>query len=136
MHDALATAAEAMQGDAVLSAVGFQCGQHLLGERIGEGTRLARGGHDVIHRGNGALGVAHTQAEIPQGREGLRAGDLMNQMQADEQLRCASGQLGHLMQIPDLVVEGAGAHVARTSRRDEAKAERAWLNPAGPGAAG
>ena len=34
----------------------------------------------------------------------------MNQMEADEQLGGAPGQLGDLVQIPDLVVEGAGAH--------------------------
>ena len=34
----------------------------------------------------------------------------MNEMEADEQLGGATGQLSDLVQIPDLVVEGAGAH--------------------------
>jgi hypothetical protein len=33
----------------------------------------------------------------------------MDQVQANEQLGGAPGQLGNPMQIPDLVVEGAGA---------------------------
>ena len=34
----------------------------------------------------------------------------MNEMEANKQLGGAPGQLGDLVQIPDLVVEGAGAH--------------------------
>ena len=110
VHDALTASAKAMQGDAVLGAVGLEGDQHLLRQRIGEGPRLGGGGHDVIHRGHGALGVAHAQAQIPEACEGLWAGDLMDQVQADEQLAGPAGQLGDPMQIPDLVVEGAGTH--------------------------
>ena len=109
MHDPLAATADAVQGDAVLRAVGLERGQHFFGQRIGEGPRLAGGRHDVIHRGHGALGVAHAQAQILEAGKGLRAGHLMDQVQTDEQLAGTSRQLGHLMQIPDLVVEGAGA---------------------------
>jgi len=110
VHDPLAAAAEAVQGDAVRGAVGLERGQHLLRQRIGEGPRLGGGGHDVIHRGHGALGVAHAQAQVLEAGKGLRAGHLMDQVQADEQLAGAAGQLGDPVQIPDLVVKGAGAH--------------------------
>ena len=94
----------------MLAAVALQGGQHLLSQRIGEGTRLARGGHDVIHRGHGALGVAHRQTQILEGRKGLGAGHLMDQVQANEQLGGPARELSNPMQIPDLVVKGAGAH--------------------------
>ena len=123
VHDALTATAEAMQGDAVLSAVGLKRGEHLLGQRVGEGPCLGGGGHDVIHRGHRALGVAHAQAQILQAGESLWTGHLMDQVQADEQLGGTAGQLGHLMQIPDLVVKGAGAHGASTNAAREPRAE-------------
>lgn len=112
MDDALAAAAEAMQGDAVLGAVALQGGEHLLGEGIGKGTDLGGGGHDVIHSGHSALGMAYTQAQLLQGGEGLWAGHLMDEVQADEQLGGPSGQLRHAVHVPDLVVQRAGAHRA------------------------
>ena len=110
MHDPLAAAAEAVERDAMGGAIGLQGGEHLLGQGIGEGPGLGGGGHDVIHRGHGELGVAHPQAEVVQGREGLGAGDLMDEVQANEELGGASGQVGHPVQVPDFVVESAGAH--------------------------
>ena len=115
MHDSLAAAAEAMQRDAVVAAVALEGGEHLLSQGISEGARLGCGGHDVINRGHGALGESHRQAQIFQGCKGLGAGHLMNQVQTDKQLGGAARQLGHPMQIPDLVVEGAGTH-ARSVR--------------------
>lgn len=112
MDDALAAAAEAMQGDAVLGAVALQGGEHLLGEGIGKGTDLGGGGHDVIDRGHGELGMAHTQAQLPQGGESLGTGHLMDEVKADEQLGGPSGQLRHAVHVPDLVVQRAGAHLA------------------------
>ena len=109
MDDALTAAADAMEANAVLGAVGLQGGQHFLGQRISKRPRLGGGGHDVIDGGHGALRVPHAQPQVPQGRKSLGAGDLMDEVQANEQLGGAPGQLGNPMQIPDLVVEGAGA---------------------------
>ena len=39
---------------------------------------------DVVHGGHRAFGVAHAQPQILQGCKGLRAGDLMDQVQANE----------------------------------------------------
>ena len=109
MHDSLAATAKAIEMDAVLMAVALQGAEHFFGQSIGEGPRLARGWHDVVHRGHRAFGVADTQPQILQGSKGLRTGDLMDQVQANEQLRRPAGQLSHLMQGPDLVVEGGCA---------------------------
>ena len=110
VHDPLAAAAEAVQGDGVVGAVDLQGGQHRLGQGIGEGPSLGGGGHDVVHRGHGALRVPHREPQIPQGCEGLGAGDLMDQVESNEQLGGATRQIRHPVQLPDLVVEGAGAH--------------------------
>ena len=59
VHDPLATAADAVQGDAVLGAVGLERRQHFLRQGIGKGARLGGGRNDVIHRGDRALGVPH-----------------------------------------------------------------------------
>ena len=121
MDDALAATADAMQANAVIGAVGLQCGQHFLGQRISKRSRLGGGGHDVIDRGHGAFRVPHAQPQVPQGRESLGTGDLMDQVKADEQLGGAPGQLGNPMQIPDLVVEGAGAQSLSSQLKDQPK---------------
>jgi hypothetical protein len=61
---------------------------------------------------------------------------LMNEVQTDEQLGGTAGQLGHLMQIPDLVVKGAGAHGGASSGTVERKAAIAGITPAAPAATG
>ena len=71
----------------------------------------------MIDGGHGAFRVPHGQPQVPQGCESLGTGDLMDQVQADEQLGGAPGQLGNPMQIPDLVVEGAGAQSLSSQQR-------------------
>lgn len=122
VHDPLAATAEAMQGDAVTGTVALQGGEHRLGQGVSEGADLGGGGDDVVHRGHRALGVAHRQAQIVQGGEGLGAGDLMDQVQPDEQLGGTTRQVGDPVQLPDLVVEGAGAQ-EEGSRRSETTLE-------------
>jgi len=109
MHDSLAATAKAIEMDAVLLAVALQGAEHFFGQSIGEGPRLARRGHDVVHGGHRAFGVAHAEPQILQGCKGLWAGDLVDQVQANEELRRPAGQLSNLMQGPDLVVEGGCA---------------------------
>ena len=49
-------------------------------------------------------------------------------MQADEQLGGPTRQLGDLVQIPNLVVEGAGAHADACSGIDEPTQANCSLN--------
>ena len=118
VNDALPAAADVVQRDAVLLAVPFQGAEHLLRQRIGERPLLRGGRHDVVHRGHRALRTTHRQALVLQSREGLRTGDLMDQMQTDKQLGGSAGELRHPMQVPHLVVEGAGTQqFSRKNRR-------------------
>ena len=48
-------------------------------------------------------GYMTLQSALPQHLECLGARDLVNQMQADEELRLPDGQLPHGMGIPDFV---------------------------------
>ena len=81
--------------DAVLGAVALERDEHLLGERVGERPPLRLGRDDVVDGGEGAPREAHPQAHLAQHREGLRARDLVDQVQADEELRLAARQLAH-----------------------------------------
>ena len=83
---------------------------HLLGERIAQRPHLAVGGHDVVHRGEGALRVQHRQAAFLQHLERLRRGHLVHQVQTDEQLGLAGFQGADGMQIPDLVEQRSLRH--------------------------
>ena len=107
MDDALTTTADAVETDAVISAIALKCAEHLLSQRIGKGTGLGCGWDDVVHRRNRPLRTSHGQTLVLQGSKGLRTGDLMNQMQPHKQLGGSPGKFGHPMQIPDLVVESA-----------------------------
>jgi hypothetical protein len=60
----------------------------------------------------------------------------MDEVKTNEQLGGAAGQLGYLMQIPDLVVKGAGAHGGASSGTVEPKAAIAVITPATPVATG
>ena len=110
VHDALTTTTEAVQGDAMALAVAFQGAEHLLRQRVGEGPGLACGGNDVIHRRHGALRAAHRKTLVVEGSESLRAGDLVDQMQTDQQLGGTTRKIRHTVQFPDLVVKRAAAH--------------------------
>ena len=109
MHDPLAATTEAMEGDAVVGAIALEGLEHRFGQGVGEGPRLGGGRHDVVDRGHGALGMEHAEAEVAQASKGLGRGHLMDEMQADKQLGGATGKLGDPVQIPNLVVKGAGA---------------------------
>ena len=60
---------------------------HLLGHRIGEGAGLRGGRNDVVDGRKGPLGVADREPGPPQHLEGLRAGRLVERVQANEELR-------------------------------------------------
>ena len=98
------------EGDAVLGDVALQRLVHLLGERIAQRPHLAIGGHDVVHRGEGALGIQHRQAAFLQHLERLRRSHLVDQVQTDEQLGLAGFQGTDGVQIPDLVEQRSLRH--------------------------
>ena len=67
MNDPLAATANRLEADAVLCAIALKGGKHLFGQRVGEWPGLGGGGHDVVHRRHGALGMANAQTQTLQG---------------------------------------------------------------------
>ena len=103
VHDPLLSARRLEEPDAVLGAIALERHEHLLGERIEQRPALRLRRDDVINGGEGAVRKAHRQTHLAQHREGLRAGDLVDQVQADEELGVAARQLAHAVRVPDLV---------------------------------
>ena len=62
----------------------------------------------MIHRGEGLLRASHRQPAPAELVEGLRRGDLVDQVRADEQLSLAVGQGADRMGVPDFLEEGFG----------------------------
>ena len=71
--------------------------------------------HVVVDDGEGALGLADLAVGQAQALEGLRAGDLVNEMAVDIEEAGAVLLLGDEMLVPDLVVEGARFGLAHGS---------------------
>ena len=63
----------------------------------------AVGGHVVVGGGQGAVGPADLAAGDAQRLEGLRRGDLVDQVEVD-----VEDSVGHLVALPDLVEQGVG----------------------------
>ena len=103
VHDALVDAVEAIERNAELAAVALERRHHCFGKHVEKRAALIERGHDVVHRRKRAVRVGHRAAAHPQHIEGLRAGDFVNQMQPDEQLRLPRRQLAHRVPVPDLV---------------------------------
>jgi hypothetical protein len=102
VDDALLAALQVEVSDAKLLGILAQGLDHLSGERVSEGLRLHVSGHDVIHRGEGALRIGHFEAKIPQHAEGLGAGHFMHQVGVDEELRLSIAQRAHSVRFPNL----------------------------------
>src|SRR5215218_2427486 len=100
VHDPLAVGAHRVDGDAELRAVGLER-LHLYSRELvadAGGDRRAVGRHVVVGRGQRAVGSANRAPGEPEPLEGLRAGDLVDEVQVDvEQTR------RHLVRGPDLV---------------------------------
>ncbi len=108
MHDALAPVVESIQGDAGAFRVAFERGD--LGCRHGVGDALLARcrRHGMVDGRQGELGPADGSAAEGEGFEGLRRGDLVDEMEIDvEQIRLA-GFAAHDVAVPDLVEECAG----------------------------
>ena len=129
VDDALPVRAERVERHAELVAVGLQLGQLEAGLLVEDGQRAVVGRRGVIRGGDGALGMAHAQAAASKTLEGLRAGDLVHEVEVDAEDRGSPGLLVDDMVVPDLLDECArracGARHARSvAERRDASAER------------
>src|SRR5262249_17949320 len=89
--------------DAEIAAVPLQCCGHLLGHQIEVGATARIGGDDVIDGRKGAIGKRDLPALLPQHVERLRAGDFVDQVEADEELRLSAWKRPYRMCVPDFV---------------------------------
>ena len=108
VDDALVRVAHAVVGDAELGGVG---GEHL--ELLGRDRVLDRlvdvlGGHVVVGGGDGEVGPAHAAARQPDAVEGLRAGDLVDEVEIDVEQVGLAGCAAHHVAVPHLLRERLG----------------------------
>ena len=84
MDDALAAAADLVQRDAGGAAV---LGQHvhLLARKVVGGPDAASGGDVVVHGRDGQVGPPDWPAGHPESLEGLGRGDLVDEVEVDEE---------------------------------------------------
>ena len=108
VHDALTTGRRVEERQVIGPYVLLDGGEHLLGHTVGIGPRLLVGRNDVVNRGEGPLRIAHAQPALGKHLEGLRARDLVHQVQADEELRFAVGEAPHGVQVPYGIEQCAG----------------------------
>ena len=104
VDDPLAAASGREQGDAELLAVAAQSVELRLGERIGDRAFLGR--DVVIHRRERQIRPPHPPVGEPQAVESLRRGDLVDQVQIDEDDGGLALGLGHEMALPDPLEQG------------------------------
>ena len=107
VDDALARVADAVERDPELGAVGLELvdlgERHLVDER-----QAAVGRRDRVVRGrDGLAGAADADPAGAQPGEGLRAGDLVDEVEIDGQDGGRTRVLGHDVVVPDLVDDGA-----------------------------
>src|SRR5690625_2299778 len=103
VHDALAAAAQVEELDAVLGAVAAQLGDHVVGERVGEGLLKGDGRHDVVDCGEGAFRHPYGQVQVAQHSERLGAGHLVDEVGAYQELGLPAFEFAHGVGVPDLV---------------------------------
>ena len=106
VDDALLAAGDVEKLDAVVGAVFAEFLDHRVGEGVGKRLLALVRGDDVIHRGERALREEHLEPKVAEHAESLRAGDLVDEVRADEQLGHAVGQLAHGVSFPDFVEQG------------------------------
>jgi hypothetical protein len=106
VHDALVGAAECVERNAVLAAVALERRHHLLGHQVGERALAVRRRHDVVDGREGAARTRHAEAAGAQHVERLRARDLVDEVQADEELRLTRREPPDGVRVPHLLQEG------------------------------
>ena len=108
VDDALPGRAHGVLDDAELVGVGAQHLDLLAADRIGDGLVDRLGGDVVVLGGDGELRAAHPPVGQPEAVEGLRGGDLVDEVQIDvEQIGLAVGPVDQVL-VPDLLGEGPG----------------------------
>ena len=103
VHDALAVVVQPGDADAEVARVALERGNHVLGEEVEERARALARGNDVIDGGERAVGPRHLPPARAKRVECLRRGDLVNEVQADEELRLAGRQRADGVKVPDLL---------------------------------
>ena len=88
-------------GDTEFVGVLLKLLDHCVGQRIFEGFLSLVGGDDVVDSGEGAVRVFYLEAKIPEHTEGLRAGDLVDEVGSDEELGLAIGQCADAVRVPN-----------------------------------
>ena len=117
VDDPLRAAVQVEHRHAAAAAVLLERRQHVLGHHVAERPPLVARRDDVIDGGDRPLRVLHAQPARPQHVERLRTGDLVDQVQADEELRLPVRQRTDCMEVPDLLEErrGHGGMVLRVA---------------------
>ena len=126
VDDPLRAAVQVEHRHAAAADVLLERRQHVLGHHVAERPPLVARRDDVIDGGDRPLRVLHAQPPRPQHVEGLRTGDLVNQVQADEELRLPVRQRTDGMEVPDFLEErrGHGGMVSYASRGPRARGSR------------
>ena len=107
VDDALAVRAQRVERDAELGAVGGQLGELEAGLLVEDGQRAVVRGRGMVRGGDGALGMTDGQAAPAQPFEGLRAGDLVDEVEVDADDRRSTWFSEDDVVVPDLLDERA-----------------------------
>src|SRR5690606_34741538 len=109
VHDALLDVAERVQADAELLGVPAQRLDLGAAREIGDGPVDADRRGVVVFGRDRQLGAPQRAARLAEAVEGLRARDLVHEVQVDvDEVWLAVLALGYEMGVPDLLGEGAG----------------------------
>jgi hypothetical protein len=103
VHGALPFVIKIEQRNAEIPAVFLNGRHHLLSQHVGKRPRLMICRDNMVDGGKCPLWIGNGQLTVPEHRKGLWAGDFVNQMQTDKQLRLPRLQCADGMQVPDFV---------------------------------
>jgi hypothetical protein len=117
MDDPLPPGGRPVVGNAEFLAGFLERLDHAFGEVVGVGPCPRVGRNDVVNGREGPVGSHDPEAEVAQHAEGLGAGDLVNQVGADEELGVAARQGGHRVALPHLF-EKRFSHPGSIANRD------------------
>jgi hypothetical protein len=102
VHDSLVAAFGPEKLDSKLVTVALDGAHHAFGLLVGVRTSPRIGRNDVVDGRECSIGQQHREFLLAEHLEGLRAGDFVNQVQADKQLRLPGRQLAHGVRLPNL----------------------------------
>ena len=103
VHDALVGRVHVEQRDAEFLAILLQRLDLEGGNRVGDGSAARLGRNIVVDRGDRPVGLAHPASGRAQAVEGLRRGDLVDQVQVDIEKRQAVGGRRDDVLVPDFL---------------------------------